>query len=70
MVSFPLHHFTISIMLIGVVKRSFPLSVLSIMPVRRKYLHIYICSKLHEQLNDLHTSLYNEGEDERQPEQA
>lgn len=60
-VSLPAHSYTISIVLVGVMKRSLSFSVLSLTPSSVEYLSIHISPTIHDELDDLHTRLYNEG---------
>ena len=62
--------YTISIVLVGVMKRSLSFSVLSVIPSSVAYLSIHVSPTIHDELDDLHTRLYNEGGNERIPEQA
>lgn len=60
-VSLPAHSYTISIVLVGVMKRSLSFSVLSVIPSSVAYLRIDVSPTIHDELDDLHTRLYNEG---------
>lgn len=56
--------YTISIVLVGVMKRSLSFSVLSVTPSSVAYLRIDISPAIHDELDDLHTRLYHEGGNE------
>ena len=53
--------YTVSIVLVGVMKRSLSFSVLSVIPSSVAYLRIDVSPTIHDELDDLHTRLYNEG---------
>ena len=69
-VSLPAQSYAISIVLVGVMKRGLSFSVLSVTPSSVAYLRIHVSPTIHDELDDLHTRLYNEGRNERTPEQA
>ena len=69
-VSLPAHSYTVSIVFVGIMKRGLSFSVLSVTSSSVAYLRIDVSPTIHDELDDLHTRLYDEGGNERTPEQA